>query len=110
MHRRALLLATAAALLAAPAFAADAPYTAPKNSLGQPDLTGTWSNATLTQQSRNPLYGTRAVALPAEVKALEGGAADKAAAGDAKSDLTKDVNQDPSNVGAYNQGWIDGGS
>ncbi len=95
---------------AVPALAADnGAYKPPHNSLGQPDLDGTWSNVTLTPQSRSPLYGTRAVYTPEEIKQLEGGAADKAAAGDAKSDLSNPLNAS-SNVGAYNQGWIDGGS
>jgi hypothetical protein len=104
---------TLAALLGAaafPALAADAGgYKAPHNSLGQPDLTGTWTNASLTPQVRNPLFGTRAIASPDEVKGLEGGAANKAEQGNAKSDLNVSL-ADTANVGAYNQGWIDGGS
>jgi hypothetical protein len=110
--KRALIFVVGGLLCAAalPALATDAQaYKAPRNSLGQPDLDGTWSNATLTPQTRSPLYGTRSVYSPDEIKALEGGAATKASDGDAKSDLSKPITES-SNVGAYNQGWIDGGS
>jgi hypothetical protein len=72
--RRALIIIAGGLLCTAalPVFAADSTaYQGPKNSLGQPDLTGTWSNATLTPQTRSPLYGLRAVQSPDEVKALE---------------------------------------
>jgi hypothetical protein len=110
--KRALILIAGGLLCAAaiPAFAADSgAYRAPHNSLGQPDLGGTWTNASLTPQARSPLYGMRAVQSADEVKALEGAASDKATAGDAKSDLSKPI-AESDNVGAYNQGWIDGGS
>ena len=104
---------TLAALFGAaamPALAADAgAYKVPHNELGQPDLNGTWSNASLTPLTRNPLFGTRAVASPAEVKAFENGNADRIDAANAKSDLSVSINN-AANVGAYNEGWIDGGS
>jgi len=106
------LLLAGLLLTSAPALAQKAaaqPYKVPRNALGQPQLDGTWSNATLTPTARSPLYGPRAIHNADEVKALEGGAADKAEAGNANSDLSKSL-ADSANVGAYNQGWIDGGS
>ena len=61
----ALLAAAAIAALAAPAVFADttAPaagaYKAPMNAYGQPDLEGTWTNATLTALERPKEYGIR---------------------------------------------------
>jgi hypothetical protein len=108
--RRAFIALLGSLAAALPAYAADPQtYAAPHNDLGQPDLGGTWSNASLTPQVRSPLYGDRAVNSPQEVKIIEGGAADTVAKGNANSDLSVSLNSS-SNVGAYNQGWIDNGS
>ena len=80
--RRALILTLGTALCAVPvAFAAHAadkpaasakaPYKAPKNAFGQPDLGDVWSNATLTPESRPASLGDRAVYTPEEVKKME---------------------------------------
>ena len=107
---RLLLIIFAASLAASPSLAADSrSYAPPHNSLGQPDLGGTWSNASLTPQTRSPLYGARAANSPEEVRVIEAGAADTVAKGNAKSDLSDSLNN-ASNVGAYNQGWIDNGN
>lgn len=48
-----MILATAIAALAlAQPVLAQAPYKAPRNAFGQPDLSGTWTNASLTQLER----------------------------------------------------------
>src|ERR1700749_1860676 len=46
-------------------------YKAPMNAYGQPDLEGTWTNATLTVLERPKEYGTRKVMAPEEVKKVE---------------------------------------
>ena len=68
---RAALLA--AILSSAPAFAQQtpSPYTAPRNSLGQPDLGGLWTNATRTEFERAPQYGDRQAMTPEEVSRLQ---------------------------------------
>ena len=83
--------------------AAAGPYKAPHNGYGQPDLTGAWSNATLTPQARPALYGTRAVLSPEEVRLLEGAEAAKDAQG------RKSTASTGTNTGAYDRGWIDNG-
>ena len=94
--------------VAMPALAAEAGgYKAPYNSIGQPDLNGTWTNASITPVVRNPLFGTRGIASPAEVKAFESGVANKNANGNAKTDFNA---KDTGSIGTYNRGWIDGGS
>ncbi len=58
--RRAVTLALAAVLMAGTAaFAAPAgpAYKAPRNSLGQPDFSGYWSNASLTPEARPATLG-----------------------------------------------------
>jgi hypothetical protein len=97
--KRVLLCSLAALAVAAPAAAGDAGYHAPKNGFGQPDLTGAWSNVTLTPQVRPSLYGTRKVQTPEEVKLLEGANAAKDAAGKAPIDL-KAGESASDNVGA----------
>ena len=60
-----LLAGAAISALAAPIVFADATtptagaYKAPMNAYGQPDLEGTWTNATLTVLQRPKEYGTR---------------------------------------------------
>ena len=57
---------------AAPAFAKDGPtYTPPKTAFGQPDLQGTWSNATLTPFTRDKAYGARLTMTPEEAAKIE---------------------------------------
>ena len=60
-------------------------YKAPRTAFGQPDLSGYWSNSTLTPLMRPAAYGARAAHTPEEVKRMEAGAraeeAEKAAGG-----------------------------
>jgi hypothetical protein len=66
------LCATAPVVLAAsPPPAAKQAYTAPRNAFGQPDLTGSWTNAFLTPLTRPASFGTRAAYTEAEVKEME---------------------------------------
>ena len=84
-------------------------YKAPRNSLGQPDFTGAWSNMSLTPSVRSVLYGARAVHTPEEVRILEGAQEEKLAKGNAPSDVNAGAAGGTGNVGAYDQGWIDNG-
>ena len=102
----ALTLAYALAL-AAPAGAGD--YSAPRNGFGQPDLSGTWTNTTLTPQARPALYGARRAQTPEEVKLLEGANAAKDAASAAPVTSTGSGSASD-NVGAYDRAWIDQGA
>src|SRR6185503_4116462 len=90
-----VLLAAAGLALAAGATAA--PYKVAHNGYGQPDLTGAWSNATLTPQARPALYGTRKTFSADEVKLLEGVEAAKDAAG------RKSIGDTGASVGAYDR-------
>jgi hypothetical protein len=110
--KRAIICGLAGLAVAASATAAD--YKAPRNGYGQPDLSGAWSNATLTPQARSPLYGTRRAQTPQEVKLLEGDNAAKDAAGRAPRTPNPDKIADgpaaSDNVGAYDRTWIDNGA
>jgi hypothetical protein len=71
MFRSAILSLSVSTL--APIAMAQASYTAPRNAQGQPDLSGLWTNATITQLERDPRFGERLVMTPAEAEALHAG-------------------------------------
>src|SRR5471032_1249512 len=101
--------------------AASAPagvYKAPLNAYGQPDLEGTWTNATLTQLERPKEYGSRKGMTPEEVKKVEGDDAKMYAADAAPrdpkvktTDLPHECGRGFSGAGCgYNAAWIDPGN
>src|SRR5271155_1213007 len=108
----------APAVLAASAAAAAGAYKAPMNDYGQPDLEGTWTNATLTVLERPKEYGTRKVMTAEEVQKIEGGAAQMFAADAAPRDPKVKTTDLPHECGlgfsgagcGYNAAWIDPGS
>jgi len=104
-----LSAAAPAAAQQAAASKAQAAYKAPRNSFGQPDFTGNWSNASLTPQARPAAYGTRSVYLPEEVAILEGAQDEKLAKGNAPTDVNAGASLGADNVGAYDRGWVDNG-
>src|SRR5690349_8799416 len=116
MMIRTLMLGVAAAALATSALAAET-WKAPRNAWGQPDLSGVWTNATITTLERPPAFGDRLVLTDKEASALEGGnAARMKAANAATRDGTK-VDELPSCGGGqtgpacgYNAFWVDPGT
>ena len=125
--------AYAAAPAAAPAASADssAPpgWKRPKNAMGQPDLSGYWSNATLTPLTRNKRISDKANLTPAEAKQLEALWAKALADSDAPTsadESTAEVNAKLADsklveirpdfiaaggdTGGYNTFWIDPGT
>jgi hypothetical protein len=135
--RNAMILAMGAAVLAAGAQAAPANdptlevpgWKAPRNAMGQPDLTGAWSSATMTPLTRNLQIGKEPSLPPEKVKAMEA----RFAAALAQRDETKDPNHLPGSaedkakdaklfevrpdfafaggdVGGYNIFWLDPGN
>ncbi|HEY3947483.1 hypothetical protein [Phenylobacterium sp.] len=129
MNTRLTALALAASALAfagaaAPASAQTSPaavakgYHAPKNAFGQPDMSGVWSNATITRLERDPKYGERLVLTPEESKAIEGASDARNARLRANTDTTiKDPDKLPEcqsgALGAacgYNAFWTDPGT
>src|SRR5580693_6925233 len=117
----ALILGAAISALAAASAAptpAGAGYKAPLNAYGQPDLEGTWTNATLTLLERPKEYGTRKVMTPEEVKKVEGDDAKMVADGNKPTDPKVKTTDLPHECGrgfsgagcGYNSAWIDPGS
>ncbi|MDB5419244.1 MAG: hypothetical protein JWP50_2663 [Phenylobacterium sp.] len=128
---RAAILALSTALCAAPlALAHAAPaaapsgaaYKTPRNAFGQPDLSGNWTNATLTPMTRSPKFGTQLVMPSDAVKAEEAEMARQFADGNKPTDPNaptpkgEEKNIRPEfaaaggDVGGYNIGWLDPGS
>ncbi|MEW5684694.1 MAG: hypothetical protein AB1942_07235 [Pseudomonadota bacterium] len=137
MNRAAIALAAllSAAALAPLAHAADAPkagakataaktYVAPRNAVGQPDLSGFWSNATLTPMMRRPQFKDRLAYTPQEVEQMEKNAAAEVEEGNEatdpnagaearampKTEVRAEFAAAGGDVGGYNRGWLDPGS
>src|SRR5688572_19335570 len=100
----------------------------PKNAMGQPDLSGYWTNATMTPLTRNRRISDKAILSAAEAKALEKAFAAALAESDAPTDpdaSTQKIQDEASksklvelrpdfaaaggDVGGYNSFWIDPG-
>jgi hypothetical protein len=105
--------------------AATKAYKAPRNVYGQPDLSGYWTNVTMTPETRRAEYGNRLVLREEEVAKLEADAEREAAEGDAPTDPNAPApkkggelaaNTRPEfvaaggGVGGYNRGWLDPGN
>jgi hypothetical protein len=92
-------------------------YKAPLNALGQPDLSGFWTNATLTPTIRPSGFGERATYTPAEVKKIEGDLQAGVEKGNAPVDNTKPLTGGVIGArggteisGNYDRGWFDPGN
>ena len=145
--RRAVVLALGTALCAigvAPAFAAGPARTAavavdptipqkgwapPRNAWGQPDLSGAWSNATMTPLTRDARLTDKATLSAAEARSKEKFFAEALAARDAEADPNSlpgnaddkakdarlvsaraDFGPAGGDVGGYNTFWLDPGT
>jgi hypothetical protein len=108
----AAVLCLAGAANAAPA------YQAPTTAFGQPDLQGTWSNATLTPFTRDVAYGTRLTMTPEEAAKIEKSNAAENAAGLKPTDPKATIKDLPVDCGrgfkgvdcGYNSFWVDPGN
>lgn len=103
----ALTLGTATLSLSAVAFAAD--YRPPRNGFGQPDLEGTWSNASLTSLVRPARFKTATLTEP-EAQAIEASNARRLESQNRPSDPNSPGPSASKDPGGYNSFWIDAGS
>jgi len=85
-------------------FAAD--YKPPRNELGQPDISGLWTNETLTRFERPPVYGDRLVLTEEEVAKMEGAADDRYHEASLPTDPSSGAPEAGKRVGGYNQFWV----
>jgi hypothetical protein len=106
MHKLAALALAASLALAATAQAAD--YHAPKNGFGQPDLQGTWTNASLTSLQRPAMFKTLTL-TEAQAAALEKRRAAARAQADKPTDPSSGAPPSGNDPGGYNASWTDPG-
>ncbi len=104
-------------------------WTSPKNDVGQPDLSGYWTNATITPLTRNSRLTDKATLPASEARAVEKTWANALAAADQPTDpnsgaeLPKSKSSDAKllairpefaaaggDVGGYNAFWLDPGT
>ena len=105
---RAIVLGFVLGAFAGSALAAAPAWKAPRNTMGQPDLEGSWTNATMTPQTRPTQYGARRAMTADEVAKIEGAAAAQIERGTQKTDPNAPTVKDGS-VGGYNRGFLDPG-
>src|SRR5262245_17754872 len=89
---------------------ADVNFKTPYNSFGQPDISGYWTNVTLTPLVRSTIYGDRAVYTDAEVKTIEGDVAQQHKNGSAVTDQSTGAPKAGQDVGGYNTPYLDPGN
>jgi hypothetical protein len=97
-------------------------YTAPRLKIGQPDLQGVWSNASLTPQGRPASLKDKKAYTEEEVAKMEAAVVAEVEEGNKKTDpnagaeLKQEANIRPEfaaaggAVGGYNRGWLDPGN
>ncbi|HEX5262673.1 MAG TPA: hypothetical protein VFW13_04050 [Phenylobacterium sp.] len=100
----ALALGSGAALAGPPA---SQTYKAPRNAYGQPDFSGVWTNASLTQLERPPQVKSLVI-TPAEARTLEAWWTQMRAADTPPSDPKAGAPEKGNDPGGYNTffGWI----
>ena len=84
-------------------------YKAPRNAFGQPDFSGTWTNASVTQLER-PSQFKELVITEAQAKALEQGYATMRSSDARPTDPDAPAPKAGQDVGGYNAFWIDPGT
>lgn len=125
MKRRLLALSALALIFSQPAHAQLSDpaviakgWKAPRNAWGQPDLSGVWTNATITPFERDPRLGDRLVLTEPEARAAEGATARLNAEAAQPTDPSKKVTDLPYECGrgfkgvdcGYNNFWVDPGT
>jgi hypothetical protein len=96
-----------AALLAGVAAAQG--YKAPRNGFGQPDFSGTWTNASITQLERPAQFKTLTI-TPAQAKMMEQGYANMRTSDAKPIDPNAPAPAKANDPGGYNAFWIDPGT
>ena len=106
----ALLFAGATALAAAPSLARDA-WSPPRTADGRPDLSGTWSNAAVTNLSRPPTVPQLVVSRDEAAALVKANPFQRLIEADSgPSDLNDDLLADGNADRGYNAFWVDPGN
>ena len=81
-------------------------YAPPRNEMGQPDISGLWTNETLTRFERPERYGDRLVLTEKEVAQMEGAADERYRQSNLPTDPTAGAPAAGNRVGGYNTYWV----
>ena len=106
---RAALAAGVFALSALAGAAGAETYRAPRNVFGQPDVSGIWTNASITQLER-PAQMKGLVITPAQAQAMESRYARMRSADANPTDPNAPAPDKGTDPGGYNAFWIDPGT
>ncbi|MDZ4372886.1 MAG: hypothetical protein U1C74_15870 [Phenylobacterium sp.] len=100
-----------------------AAFKAPRNTFGQPDLAGVWTNATLTPMVRRPQFKDQLAYTEQQALEMEANAEREVEEGNEDTDPNAPAEHRPEvtnvrpefaaaggEVGGYNRGWLDPGS
>ncbi|GAB1261844.1 hypothetical protein [Aurantivibrio plasticivorans] len=87
-----------------------ADYKVSKNSFGQPELGGIWSNATTTPFLRPEKFGNQLILTEEQAAEIQGAAEDYRAAGNVRTDPSEGAPKDKNTSAGYNRFWTDPGT
>ncbi len=85
-------------------------YSPPRNSWGQPDIGGVWSNGTTTPFERPEEFGNQLVLTEEQAREIQGEAEDYREAGNVATDPNAPEPQDKNTAAGYNRFWTDPGT
>ncbi|MEX1034183.1 MAG: hypothetical protein WDZ30_12540 [Cellvibrionaceae bacterium] len=85
-------------------------YDTPKNSFGQPDIGGVWSNATTTPFERPDRFGKQLVLTEEQAAQVQGAAESYREAGNQPTDPSAGAPEDGNTNAGYNRFWTDPGT
>ncbi|MCW8196021.1 hypothetical protein F6455_14605 [Proteobacteria bacterium 005FR1] len=106
----AVLIAGLASLSASSQLLANSDYHPPRNSFGQPDIGGVWSNATTTPFERPDRFGNQLVLSEEQAAKVQGAAESYREAGNKPTDPNAGAFDDGNTQAGYNRFWTDPGT
>jgi len=110
MNGKAIVAFVAIAVAAMSTAQAQSKYKVPKNTYGQPDISGVWSNATTTPFERPREFADTLILSEEQAAKVQGRAEDYRAAGDTPTDPNAPPPSDGNTNLGYNRFWTDPGT
>jgi hypothetical protein len=110
MNRKAIVAFIAIVVAAMSSAHAQSKYKPPKNTFGQPDISGVWSNATTTPFERPREFAGKLILSEEEAARVQGAAESYRAAGDVSTDPNAPPPTDRNTNLGYNRFWTDPGT
>lgn len=110
MNSRSMLALILFSAVACSSAHAQSKYKTPKNTFGQPDISGVWSNATTTPFERPREFAGKLILSEEEAARVQGAAESYRAAGDVRTDPNAPPPTDRNTNLGYNRFWTDPGT